>query len=255
MQGNNSVQGGNQNGAKQGGLSWSQPVSNSGQSFSSSPAKLSNTTSKPSTMSTNNKSAAAPSRSGLIGGFIGGLILGGLLAWGWFALKPASTPVAMNTDNTQNTQNTEGGAATQNSGSTGSTNTGTTNTTPPATSNSNSGSGAVKGIPETSNNSLTIPTQNAGSQVMITALSITSPTWIVIYDNNNGQPGKALGAGLVFPTTKAPVNISLLRPTLAGHTYIVGQRIDNGDHQYSAQTDKLVTDSSGKPVWLQFQTN
>lgn len=250
MQGNNSVQGGSQSGSnKQGGLSWSQPATSGSQSFSSSPAKLSSTSSKPSTANVT-KAPQPASRSGLIGGFIGGLILGALLAWGWFALKPASTPVATNTDNSQmntGTNSDNSGAVTNNPSTSGSGNT----AVPPT----NSGSGAVKGVPVSTNNSITIPTQTAGTKVTVSALSVAAPTWIVIYDNNNGQPGKALGAGLVFPTTKAPIAIDLLRPTIAGQTYIVGQRLDDGDHKYSSQTDKLVTDESGKPMWLQFQTN
>src|SRR3989344_9073053 len=41
--------------------------------------------------------------------------------------------------------------------------------------------------------------QVAGNSVAVAAVSVSVPTWIVIYESNAGQPGNALGAALFFP--------------------------------------------------------
>lgn len=97
--------------------------------------------------------------------------------------------------------------------------------------------------------------QDAGMQVSIKSASVAAPTWIVIYDSNNGQPGRALGASMFFPDYNGKGGtINLLRGTLPGQTYLVGESLDDGDHIFSPQNDKPVRDQSGNPVWMKFQT-
>ena len=116
----------------------------------------------------------------------------------------------------------------------------TTNTTPDSTSVAAGG--------------LTIPqTQNAGLTVSVTAAAVVSPTWVVVYESRDGTPGNALGAALFFPGN-ASGSVNLLRGTISGQSYFVGQRLDNGDRIFSLESDKEVLDQNGQPILAQFQT-
>lgn len=93
--------------------------------------------------------------------------------------------------------------------------------------------------------------QNAGLSVAVAKVNVTKPTWVVIYDNNAGVPGLALGATLFYPVSmggETSGTISLLRNTFAGKTYLVGGRLDNGDHKLTFKDDVAVVDSNDKPI-------
>lgn len=103
-------------------------------------------------------------------------------------------------------------------------------------------------------NGLSIPSpQAAGLQIAVASASVTSPTWVVIYENHNGQPGNALGAALFTPERRSGT-IDLLRGTLPGQTYFAGEARDDGDHIFSLQRDPAVRDADGNPIWIEFQT-
>lgn len=96
-------------------------------------------------------------------------------------------------------------------------------------------------------------TQPAGASVAVSSVNVTKPTWVVVYDNNNGVPGRALGARLFLPTAsggETSAHIQLLRRTVAGTTYLVGQIVDDGDYNLSFSKDSAVLDTSGKPVLM-----
>ncbi len=165
--------------------------------------------------------------------FIAGLVVGFLIGWGWSATRPAPT-----------------------------TTTNTTQTTSADTQTADTGSSAVSGIgisntgnvTATGASSFTIPSpQDSGMQVAVASALVTQPTWIVVYDNVNSQPGRVLGAELIFPTTKSGA-VDLLRGTLPGQKYFVGESVDDGDKIFSIQNDKPVRDAQGNPVWVTFQT-
>src|SRR5581483_2058256 len=51
--------------------------------------------------------------------------------------------------------------------------------------------------------SFSVPSpQDAGASVAVADLSLSQPTWIIVSDSNNGQPGRILGATLLFPADK-----------------------------------------------------
>lgn len=95
--------------------------------------------------------------------------------------------------------------------------------------------------------------QDAGLQVAVSSISVSVPTWVIIYENHNGQPGNALGASL-FTAGKTSGVVDLLRGTLPGQMYIAGEEQDDGDHIFSLQNDPAVRDTQGNPVWVQFKT-
>ena len=171
--------------------------------------------------------------------FLTGVVVGGVLTWGYYTLQPQSE-VAQNTNNAGNTANT----GSQNTGGapapTGSTGAVGATPTPPAPA------------PIASSGSLIVPTvQDAGLTVAITKAQVKSPTWVVVYEVANGARGNALGAGYFLPTTGVR-NINLLRPTQAGKTYWVGMRVDNGDQDFSMTLDQPVLNAAGQPLYVEF---
>ncbi len=103
---------------------------------------------------------------------------------------------------------------------------------------------------------LTVPTpQAAGSQVEVSNMVATVPTWVVIYENNNGKAGNALGAALFLPGHTSS-QVELLRNTVAGQTYLVSEAQDtDGTHVFSLKGDAPVLDQNNSQIWVQFQAN
>jgi hypothetical protein len=96
--------------------------------------------------------------------------------------------------------------------------------------------------------------QKAGVEVVISDVSVSAPTWVVVYESRDGKPGNVLGASLFFPGGTSGT-IELLRGTTAGQTYFVTERTDNGDHQFSLVNDPLVSGADGQPQWASFVAN
>lgn len=226
MQGNNQ----NSGGQKQTGLSWTQPASSGGQG--SSNVKSNTTTNagqaKPSSApsvaraSAMSASAATPR---LAGTFIAGLLVGGLLTW---------MLVSIGGDGTGNIT---GSSATSTNSTTGQNNT--------------ISSGAISTM---AGFSLSVRDQEAGSQVSVESVEVSEPTWVVVYDSVDGEPGRALGAKMFFPANNgADGVVRLLRPTIAGEEYLIGGRVDNGDRQFDGATDAAVVNQAGNRILIEFQ--
>lgn len=208
---------------KDGGLSWSQPA---GTESVPQPKQTQATWNKVpapvvggsvSVTHQHGSNSQISDRSGLVLSFVAGLVVGGLVMWVWVAVS-----------------STDGGAANSE-----------TNTA--AFSNSAARTALTPGV-------FTAPSvQSAGLAVSVTAVSVFAPTWIVVYENRDGAPGNALGAALFTPESTGG-SINLLRGTIPGQTYFIGQRRDNGDRVFSLEGDTPVLDQSGKPVLAQFTT-
>lgn len=155
--------------------------------------------------------------------FIAGVIVGGLLGW---ALVGRGT----------------GGSQSSGTG---------TSTSMTAGDTGAAGGGMLQGLSVASG-------QEAGPTVAISNINVDTPTWVVIYDDALGVPGKALGAQLFFPVVQGGESsgtVSLVRYTLPAHSYLAAERVDNGDHIYDATKDQLVTDpTNGKPLTVSFTT-
>lgn len=102
-----------------------------------------------------------------------------------------------------------------------------------------------------SSGALTIGSQSSGSAVAISNVSVSAPTWVVIFDNSQGKAGNALGAAMFFPGQKSGT-VELLRATVSGQSYLAGEYVDNGDHTFSKQSDTQVSDITSSQMLVQF---
>lgn len=215
----------NQQGQKPQTLSWSQPSQSS-----SAPKLISNPPPKNPAM---NETIAAVQRNygrgALTGSFVVGLIVGVLLGWTWFSLRTDSSGGTTATSTATSTKTTIPSKTT------------TTTKTPTAAPTTVTG-----GIKVTAVTNLRVDVSN---------VSVTKATWVVVYDNVSGAPGNALGARLFFGTAQGGStsgSITLLRGTVSGKQYFVGQNVDNGDKKFSKQSDKAVAGANGEPTMLSF---
>lgn len=183
--------------------------------------------------------------------FAGGLIIGILAGWGITASRNGSNPAAMATS-------TDTSAQTAASSDTSMDQTAATAVTQTTTTQDNTAASGVD-LGTGSSGTITIPSpQAAGLEVSVSQANVTAPTWLVVYEDNNGVPGNALGAYLFTPQSQGGTTsgtIELLRGTTPGKTYFVGQALDDGDKKFSLDLDKPVRDSHGNPVLVQFTTN
>ena len=136
----------------------------------------------------------------------------------------------------------------------------TTNTSPTATSTTTGSTGTQTGT-TSSNTQVSFPSgalviaspQNAGLEIAVSNVVVQVPTWVVIYENYNGQPGNVLGAAL-FTKDRSSGAVDLLRGTLPGQTYFAGEARDDGDHMFSMTNDPATRDTNGNPITLKFET-
>jgi hypothetical protein len=160
-----------------------------------------------------------------VGIFAGGIILGGLLVWaivGMGKSSPAASGMASSTETNSTKTNASDTAMTSPGGV-------------PAADTEVAGS-----------LSLTVSNQSAGKEVVVENPRVQQDSWLVVYESMGGKPGNILGAAMAFPQNSGkPVIIPLLRATTPGSTYLIGENIDNGDHVFSVDSDKKVTDQNG----------
>lgn len=257
MQANNPGQNGSNN--KPSGLSWSSPSPSNNMTSpllggakpasvpASKPAATPVSAVKPTVTSApapaskpRAASATSKGRGNTAGGFIGGVVVGALLVWGWYGLSPSAPATSSNSNTTQTVGagNTQVGSVAIADSQTESI---MTTPTTPATGSANN---------------LTVASpQDAGMDVVIANANVSVPTWVVVYELAGNKPVHALGATMFFPEYNGKGGVvSLLRATQPNTTYFVGQAVDNGDHVFTPHTDKEVMDVAGNYAGVNFKT-
>jgi hypothetical protein len=102
--------------------------------------------------------------------------------------------------------------------------------------------------------SVKVSDQKAGNTVNVSEVVLPQAGWVAIRDFKDGKMGNTLGAKLMPAGTTSCV-VELLRPTIAGNTYIVVPLKDNGDGVYKGADDLPFTDASNNPVSVTFKAN
>lgn len=179
----------------------------------------------------NGAPAARYSTTSLAGAALGGLIIGMLLMFGLQRLPSNGT--------------SDGALEKTPDGKTGQTSSASSGSATKAVAPAGSTAGY-------SGDSFTLTSvQSAGYSVSVSSISVSAPTWAVVYDNNNGMPGNALGAALFTPEKGSGI-IRLLRATESGKKYFVGLQTDDGDRTFSLHGDAQVIDPDGRSVLASF---
>jgi hypothetical protein len=234
---------------KQSGLSWSQPArQDSGpaqkneEQSKNSPAKSSATASgswQPGVV------GAAQTTSRLIGVFVIGLVLGGLFTYTITSFSDGESEITVPQGAGVGEQ--EGESSKGDSTAAGNIDT--------STAVLGGSSDSIASGVQSAELSLLVANQAPGMSVSVGGVRVSAPTWVTVYDSVNGEPMGALGAKMFFPENNGKAGtIPLLRPTVAGKTYLIGGRLDNGDHEFSGATDSAVVKMGGERVLYEFNT-
>lgn len=91
---------------------------------------------------------------------------------------------------------------------------------------------------------LSVQDQAAGMSVVIARAAIGEGQWIVVHEDRDGALGNVLGAARFIGETSSGT-VELLRGTRAGATYYAVIYADNGDRQFSLESDTPLRDASG----------
>lgn len=101
-------------------------------------------------------------------------------------------------------------------------------------------------------NGVAVGDQQAGSSVLIQEAVLKGGGWVAIQDDNNGVPGRTLGAALFHPGTSTGLTVPLLRNTVAGMSYFAVLHTNVGNNQFSPRTDAVLYDANGNPIMAEF---
>lgn len=203
--------------SSQGGLSWSTPAQ------SKVPAHTNAAVPAPVL------SAPTPQRTGVYAGILAaGVLVGIMLTWGWSSWRatPAISTATTTESALRESVNIANGIA--------------------------SGAAVSPAIAAGADPALSIMSpQPAGKSIKVDKAIVSSPTWIVVYDNKDGKPGNALGASLFFPE-KQSGTVTLLRSTMPGKSYLAVKQVDNGDRKFSLRGDPYLSEG-GVVQWVTFE--
>jgi hypothetical protein len=104
--------------------------------------------------------------------------------------------------------------------------------------------------------SISTSEQTHGDSVVIDSVVLPVSGWVAIHEDKNGKTGNVLGAARLDLGNHLKVEISLLRPTVAGMSYHAVLHQDDGDKIFDLNKDKPITkDESGSPTEAIFKVN
>lgn len=110
------------------------------------------------------------------------------------------------------------------------------------------GGGGEAGTPRAN---VVVDDQFPGSIVYVTSADVGQGTWVSIYTDAAGQPGRLIGAGF-FDTTTRVGQVTLNESTIENQNYHAVLFVDNGDVRFSPTQDTPLRTAAGEPVVIDF---
>ncbi len=103
-------------------------------------------------------------------------------------------------------------------------------------------------------NSIVMSDQYPGNVVNISSVQLTKGGWVVIHEDNAGQPGAIIGSAWVDAGVN-PAKITLSKTTIDGRTYYAMLHSDDGDRKFDAAKDAPLKDSNGNTIMRIFRAS
>lgn len=105
-------------------------------------------------------------------------------------------------------------------------------------------------------NGVVVADQPIGRTVVVSAVHVEKPTWLVIHADQNGKPGPVLGA-TYFEAGDATGTVALTQSLNNTLTYYAVLHADDGDKRFSEAKDKEVISEldTNKPIMALFQAD
>lgn len=110
----------------------------------------------------------------------------------------------------------------------------------------------TSGIVLAGKNALDVTDQPAGQSVIMALTVLNEQGWVAIHEDVSGEPGRILGATLVFAGERNNVVVDLLRKTVKGQTYYAMLHTDDGDKAFDIAKDLPIKDSTGNVIMMKF---
>jgi len=102
---------------------------------------------------------------------------------------------------------------------------------------------------------LTVTDQVSGGTVLIDSVLLAKDAWVVVHEDRDGMIGNILGAQYLQAGSYESVIVTLLRDTMPETRNYVTIYIDDGDRLFDYKKDSMVTNESGGPIAVAFQTH
>lgn len=91
-----------------------------------------------------------------------------------------------------------------------------------------------------------VATQIPGDVILVQKLTMNQDGWIAVHDDQNGQPGRILGANYLPAGSYQNQMVSLLRGITDGGSYFAIIHDDNGDKIFDYKTDLPRKNTAGQ---------
>ncbi|GEM_PF-2784084 len=105
-----------------------------------------------------------------------------------------------------------------------------------------------------SDNNVIVRDQAAGTSISVAQVDLKDGGWIAIHEDISGKPGPILGAAYFAAGQTLNGAVPLLRPTIAGNSYLAVVHFDTGKtpRTFNYRTDVTMDDSTGQPIATPF---
>ncbi len=101
---------------------------------------------------------------------------------------------------------------------------------------------------EASEYQILVSDQTPDESVVIDSVGFTESGFVVIHEDNNGQPGAVIGVGGPLIGAIGGLGISLDRVSVEGETLYAQIHSDNGDGVFNADDDQPAYNEEGDPI-------
>ncbi len=101
-------------------------------------------------------------------------------------------------------------------------------------------------------NRITVTEQFPGNIVYFSTIELAQDGFVVVYDGNPAQGGKALGSSLIKAGIR-PGQVNLSTKTVDGKTYFAALYIDSNNNGIFDSTDAQALNEAGSPVVQSFK--
>jgi len=102
--------------------------------------------------------------------------------------------------------------------------------------------------------SVAVSEQNFGLEVALDSVVLDRTSWVVVFEDLNGQPGNILGAQLYDVGEISNGAVTLTRGTVPDSLYYVKLHGDDGDRQFDFTVDVPYLGADGKDLTTTFMT-
>jgi hypothetical protein len=108
--------------------------------------------------------------------------------------------------------------------------------------------------PDGSINRVSLLDQYPGNVVYLTSVQLSAPGWVVIHEDNAGQPGDIIGSAY-FDKGINPGKITLSKSMIDGRTYYAMLHADDGDKKFNATKDVPLKNTKGSIIMQIFHAS